>query len=42
MSRFRSMSPGKKRALAIGTTAFFLVMIAMIAWSYMVAESKIR
>jgi len=31
-----------KRALAIGTLAFLAVMIGMIAWAYIVAESKIR
>lgn len=42
MSRYRNMSPGKKRLLALGTVAFFAVMIGMIAWAYFVAESKIR
>ncbi|GAC1357862.1 MAG: hypothetical protein NVSMB31_18290 [Vulcanimicrobiaceae bacterium] len=42
MSRYSNMPPGKKRALAIGTIAFFVVMIGLIAWSYFVAEHKIR
>ena len=41
MSRYRNMSPNKKRALLIGTVLFFVVMIGLIAWSYIVAESKI-
>lgn len=41
MSRYRNMSPGRKRWLLIGTVLFFAVMIGLIAWSYIVAESKI-
>jgi hypothetical protein len=35
------MSPGKKRLLIVGTVLFFAVMIGLIGWSYIVAESKI-
>ena len=35
------MPPGKRRALIVGTVAFFVVMIGLIAWGYIVAESKI-
>ena len=42
MSRYSSMPPGKKRALLVGTIAFFVVMIGMIAWAYIVAESRVR
>ena len=42
MSRYRNMSPAKKRSLLIGTVLFFVVMIGLIAWSYVVAESKIH
>lgn len=41
MSRYRNMSPVRKRLLLAGTALFFAVMIGMIAWSYIVAESKI-
>lgn len=36
------MSSGKKRAYAIGTIVFFVVMVGLIAWGYVVAESRIR
>ena len=42
MSRYRNMSPAKKRWLLIGTVLFFVVMIGMIAWGYTVAESRIK
>lgn len=42
MSRYKNMTPAKKRRLLIGTVLFFVVMIGLIAWSYIVAESKIR
>lgn len=33
MSRFSSMSKGKRRAWSLGIVLFFLVMCGMIAWS---------
>ncbi len=42
MSRFSSMPASKKRAYAIGTILFFVVMTGLIGWGYVVAESRIR
>ena len=41
MRRSPKMQPGKRRLLGIIALILFAIMIGMIAWSYVVAESKI-
>lgn len=42
MSRYSNMPPAKKRALLVGTIAFFVIMVGMIAWAYIVAEGRVH